>query len=144
MAHVLDKTYISRKAAKGFIKSLISNEKLAGEDPKPFWKKVNFLNIQENGDSQADLLELFDESLDSQLGFGGGRASYPQRDRRVMPNKLATSPSRAYPSNASDVVSKGCKNVVEIMRAIDPARKVEHLFGVVFCCAQIPSRLLFC
>jgi hypothetical protein len=77
MAHVLDKTYISRKTVKGFIKPLISNEKLAGAEPKPFWKKVNFLDIQENGESQADLLELFDESLDTPLGFktdrcGGG------------------------------------------------------------------------
>jgi hypothetical protein len=77
MAHVLEKTYISRKTAKGFIESLISNEKLAGAEPKSFWKKVNFLEIQKNGNSQTDLLELFNESLNSQLGLqtnrcGGG------------------------------------------------------------------------
>jgi hypothetical protein len=77
MAHVLGQTYISRKWASGFIKGLISNEKLAGKDPKSFWKKVNFLRIQANGNSQSDLLELFDESLNNQHGIktencGGG------------------------------------------------------------------------
>jgi hypothetical protein len=77
MAHVLENTYISRKTAKSFIKSLISNEDSAGKESKPFWKKVNFLNIQENGNSQADFLKLFNESLNSQLGLqtdqcGGG------------------------------------------------------------------------
>lgn len=43
---------------------------MAGANPKAFWRKVNFLEIQEHGDSQADLLELFDESLSSQLALG--------------------------------------------------------------------------
>jgi hypothetical protein len=77
MAHVLDQTYFTKKNASDFIKALILNEKLAGSDPKTFWKKVNFLRIQINGDSQADMLKLFDESLNAQYGFktkdcGGG------------------------------------------------------------------------
>jgi hypothetical protein len=77
MAHVLDKTYFTKKNASDFIKALISNEKLAGSKPASFWKKVNFLRIQKNGDSQTDMLSLFDDSLNAQLGFktkdcGGG------------------------------------------------------------------------
>src|SRR4051812_20361778 len=69
IAHVLKQTYISREEALNFIEHLISNEKLAGDDPKAFWKKVNFLNIQENGKSQNDLLKLFDEALKNKLSI---------------------------------------------------------------------------
>jgi hypothetical protein len=77
MAHVLNSTYISREAAKGFINGVTSSEKIAGGEPKTFWKAANFLNIQKDGDSQGDLLELFNENFSSRLGLkteqcGGG------------------------------------------------------------------------
>jgi hypothetical protein len=77
MGHVLSRTYISREAAKGFINGLIANEKLADLEPKCFWSEANFLNIQKDGNSQADLLTLFNESLTAQVGLkteqcGGG------------------------------------------------------------------------
>lgn len=88
MAHVLDQTYFSRKNVLEFIKGLISNEKLAGKDPKPFWKSVNFLRIQANGNSQNDLLDLFDESLTSQHALKtkdcGGGSDYVYLDEVIF------------------------------------------------------------
>jgi hypothetical protein len=77
LAHVLKQTYISRKYAVSFLKDLITNEKLAGNNPKLFWESGNFLNIQKNGNSQKELLELFTKGLKSALDVsidecGGG------------------------------------------------------------------------
>lgn len=88
MAHVLNQTYFSRKNVLDFIKALISNEKISGKDPKSFWKKVNFLRIQANGNSQNDLLDLFDESLSAQHGLKieacGGGSEYVYLDEVIF------------------------------------------------------------
>ena len=59
MDHVLSKTYLSKKKIHYFLKQLITKP----TDPSNFWKNGNFLNIQKGGDSQRDLLCLFDENL---------------------------------------------------------------------------------
>jgi hypothetical protein len=77
--HVFKKTYLTRDWVSGFLTHLVTNEKLAGADPCAFWAKVNFLRIQQNGHSQEEMLELFDEKLKEQCSINidecGGSAS---------------------------------------------------------------------
>ena len=67
--HVLKQTYFSNKRVVDFLEGLVTTNKLAGSDPCTFWKRANFLNIQQNGDSQKELLTIFDGVLEAKYGF---------------------------------------------------------------------------
>lgn len=71
--HILKQTYLSKKDATTFLGKLLENKGLAGEDPSGFWKKANFLNIQQKGNSQKELLAIFDEVLEAKYGFKTSR-----------------------------------------------------------------------
>lgn len=64
--HVLKETYFTRKFVQEFLDNLVRNEKLAGDNPCKFWKRAELLEIQQNGNSQSEMLELFAESLRKQ------------------------------------------------------------------------------
>jgi len=68
--HVLTKTYFSREKVSKFIRGSIRTAKLTGANPKEFWRSANFLDIQDGGDSQTDMLALFSELLQEELGIG--------------------------------------------------------------------------
>lgn len=70
MDHVLKKTYFSFADVTSFLKGLLNGEELAGNDPCAFWRGVNFLRIQNRGNSQAEMLELFNAILKDRYGFG--------------------------------------------------------------------------
>lgn len=61
--HVLKKTYISKVDVEQFIANLVKNKKFSGDNPCLFWKKVKFLNIQKEGNSQREFLQLFNGIL---------------------------------------------------------------------------------
>lgn len=67
--HVLDQTYFSRAVVAGFFDRQIKQKSIVGDNPCEFWKRANFLNIQEHGESQKDILTLFGESLKKQCGI---------------------------------------------------------------------------
>lgn len=67
--HVLKQTYFSNKRVIDFLEGLVTTNKLTGSDPCNFWKRANFLNIQQNGDSQRELLTIFDGVLEAKYGF---------------------------------------------------------------------------
>ena len=67
--HVFKNTYLPRKRVLAFLDGLIKNQNLVGADPCDFWRKANFLRIQQNGHSQTEFLSLFDTVLESQCGF---------------------------------------------------------------------------
>lgn len=69
LEHVLGKTYFSRSDVEGFLSKLISTEKLTGGDERAFWQQTSFLNIQGGGNSQRELLEVFDGVLADELGL---------------------------------------------------------------------------
>ena len=69
MDHVLKKTYFSKKAVTGFLKGLITNKELVGDDPCTFWRDVKFLDIQSGGASQREMLKLFSEILEKECGY---------------------------------------------------------------------------
>ena len=65
--HVLKQTYFSRDRVMQFLSDLADNTRLTGHDPATFWKGTNFLDIQQNGHSQHEMLVLFDEVLKSKF-----------------------------------------------------------------------------
>jgi hypothetical protein len=64
--HVFKKTYLDKETVTGFLKGLVKNKNLAGEDPCAFWASAHFLSIQQNGHSQKEMLEIFDAALRAQ------------------------------------------------------------------------------
>jgi len=67
--HVLKRTYVSKQWALKFLDGLVSNSKLAGASPCDYWRKANFLTIQQYGHSQAELLAIFDSALKAKCGL---------------------------------------------------------------------------
>jgi hypothetical protein len=61
--HVLKKTYVGRSDVETFLGGLLTAPKLAGTNPCDYWKKANFLNIQGGGNSQREMLAMFDTVL---------------------------------------------------------------------------------
>lgn len=56
--YVIKQTFFTRKNVKDFLRALVTNHKLAGDDPTAYWSSANFLNIQQNGQSQKEMLKL--------------------------------------------------------------------------------------
>lgn len=69
MDHVLKKTYFSRPRTTKFLAGLFQTEKLVGDNPCAFWKRVRFLDIQGGGASQTQMLALFSKLLKANCGF---------------------------------------------------------------------------
>lgn len=69
MDHVLKNTYFNREWVVDFLIRQVKNEKLAGTNPCDFWKNANFLSIQQNGHSQAEMLGVLSEGLQAQCGL---------------------------------------------------------------------------
>ncbi len=79
--YVLSKTYYSQDRIRRFLSALISSEKITGKDYCDFWKSSNILNIQEKGNSQKELLAIFDSLLSERcnnnvLGCGSGTETF--------------------------------------------------------------------
>ena len=70
MDHVLKRTYFSLSGVTDFLKGLMGTEKLVENDSCAFWRSVHFLDIQGGGNSQTDILALFNEVLQEKCGFG--------------------------------------------------------------------------
>ena len=68
--HVFKRTYISKQRVRKLFADLIQHRDLVGSNPFSFWRGVEFLNIQERGASQDELLDLFSEALEEQCGLG--------------------------------------------------------------------------
>jgi hypothetical protein len=78
--HVLKQTYLKRDFASGFLNKLLVNESLAGARPCEFWKSVNFLDIQQNGHSQHEMLEMFSDILERECGSAIDSCGRPVRE----------------------------------------------------------------
>lgn len=67
--HVLKNTYVSKTEVKKFLKVVLTTSKLAGVNPCDFWKTVNFLDIQGGGNSQREMLAMFESVLQKTCGL---------------------------------------------------------------------------
>ncbi|MCD6327177.1 hypothetical protein J7M28_06455 [bacterium] len=69
--HVFKKTYISLTSFRSFLTGLAVSDKLyPGCEPSDYWLEANLLDIQQGGNSQKEILEIFDEILQDEHGFG--------------------------------------------------------------------------
>ncbi len=73
LERVLGQTYISKTRVEGFLKALVTNEKLTGGDPKAFWQGAKLLSIQQRGSSQRAMLGMFAVPLKSELGLDASK-----------------------------------------------------------------------
>ena len=67
--YVIKQTFFTRKKVKDFLRALVNNAKLAGADPPAYWSSANFLNIQQNGQSQKEMLKIFSKCLKDECGL---------------------------------------------------------------------------
>lgn len=67
--HVMKQSFITKKNVKDFLRHLVTNDKLAGDDPASYWESAHFLKIQQNGQSQKEMLKLFAKCLDDEYGL---------------------------------------------------------------------------
>lgn len=74
---LLNRTYLSRALVETFLKGLVSNTKLAGANPKQFWLSANFLDIQDGGSSQTEMLQMFSQQLQATLGITVAQCGSP-------------------------------------------------------------------
>lgn len=61
--HTLSISYINCETVETFIRNLVTNERIAGQNACRFWNGVKFLDIQGGGNSQHELLQMFDRIL---------------------------------------------------------------------------------
>lgn len=84
LRHVLKITYLSRSTVEAYLAQLMVKKEVAGDDPAAFWRRANFLDIQENGRSQHDILKVFGKvlrtSLKLKLGDCGGDGDFVYLD----------------------------------------------------------------
>lgn len=69
MDALLKQTYINKATMEGFLLNVVSNAKLAGANPAQFWPTVNFLDIQDGGSSQHEMLAMFAKTMKAKLGI---------------------------------------------------------------------------
>lgn len=67
--HVLKQTYFARARVRHIFGAQIAHTTLAGDQPCDYWRKAHFLDIQQNGHSQAEIRQLFGEALKTQCGL---------------------------------------------------------------------------
>ena len=70
MDHLLESSFFSLERVTSFLRGLIQTQKLVGIDPCAFWRDVRFLDIQGGGNSQTEMIALFDVLLQEKCGFG--------------------------------------------------------------------------
>lgn len=61
--HVIKRGFCTQQNVQDFLLRLVTNDKLAGNDPIAFWSSANFLKIQQHGQSQKEMLKLFTQCL---------------------------------------------------------------------------------
>lgn len=69
VAHVLGQTYFSKQGITKFLSGETTNAALVGNNPSAFWRSANFLDVQQDGSSQKDMLKFFDAALYKEFGF---------------------------------------------------------------------------
>ena len=71
LKHILEKTYFSKEKVKSFLKEIINGltKKFEYQTPQEFLDNSSFLNLQEKGKSQGELLNLLHEILKEEFNY---------------------------------------------------------------------------
>lgn len=106
--HVLKHTYFSKGNVNDFLAALVNNKKLTGDDPCSFWEGVEFLRVQGGGNSQREMLAMFDGILENECGVkteecGETPAAYLYLDDAIFTgNRMRTDVGAWISSDAPD------------------------------------------
>lgn len=73
--HVLQQTYFSKNRVKSFLASVLDPCQFNQNDPVRFWKETGILDIQQQGESQRDLLSTLEGLLKEKHGFSFSECS---------------------------------------------------------------------
>jgi hypothetical protein len=68
--HVFKRVYISRATVDKFLANVATSNDLTGGKHPDFWASAGLLNIQGAGASQREMLDIFDDVLQKNFGFG--------------------------------------------------------------------------
>lgn len=82
---VMKESFITKTTLSEFFGKLVVSPRIVGTNPTRFWKKINFLRVQQNGTSQLDVLDLLDAQLQEELDIcldecGGHTGEYMYLD----------------------------------------------------------------
>lgn len=88
--HVIKQTFLGKDVVIGFLDRLVTNNALAGPNPRAYWSNANFLRIQQRGQSQKQMLLLMGERLADRLGLDITRCGNPQGDFIYLDDVLFT------------------------------------------------------
>lgn len=117
MDHVLKSTYFSLDKVTQFLRVLIRTEELVGTDPCAFWRGVHFLDIQAGGNSQSEMLGLFNELLQGTCGLdikqcGKGNALFVYLDDAIFTGNRVRQDLEAWIKNKAP--NKAMLHIVSI------------------------------
>lgn len=65
--HILETFYLCRENVKMYVKSVLLDERVSGQNPRITLSKMNFLRNQTSGNSQREMLNLVDEILNEEF-----------------------------------------------------------------------------
>ena len=69
--YVLKRTYIPKSTVEEFLSNLAVNEEFTGGNPRSYWPSVSLLDIQQGGNSQHEMLEMFSAALERSCSLSG-------------------------------------------------------------------------
>nr|WP_279030539.1 hypothetical protein [Snodgrassella alvi] len=78
--YVMKQGFITEKNVEDFLWNLVTNDELAGDAPTSYWESVHFLKIQQNGQSQKEMLKLFAKCLVDKYGLDLDECGKPGGD----------------------------------------------------------------
>lgn len=87
---VLKQCFLTRERVTSYVARLVSSEKIAGSKVAEFWRRANFLSVQHDGNSQREMLKLFDEQLKQQFGIVLKECGSPEGDYIYLDDIVCT------------------------------------------------------
>lgn len=132
--HVLRQSYFSKEVVRGFFSKLIENSKLVGGNPPAFWRRAQLLDIQQQGRSQSEILQVFHEELNrKQVGFRHDRSE--QSDAYVYLDDVLFTGTRV-----GNDLSAWIEGPAPLTATIDVVVMASHRFGEWKCEQRLKAK----
>lgn len=66
---LMQSCFVTKQNVEDFLKDVLADVALAGQNPAAFWQSANFLRVQHNGNSQNEMLTLLGHQLVANYGI---------------------------------------------------------------------------
>jgi hypothetical protein len=90
MAPLMERCFLKEGWIRTQMQRLARSEKIAGGNPATYWPTVNFLRVQQNGNSQQDMLRIFGEELNAIYGIDVNSCGVPGGDYMYLDDIICT------------------------------------------------------